>query len=306
MDDAALARFIQSNDIDILIDLGGFGDFGRINVCGHRPAPLQVKWVGSQFHSTGLASIDYFLTDRWETPAGYEAFYTEKLLRMPDGYICYLPPAYAPEIGPLPAARNGYITFGCLNNLMKMTPTTLKVWAEILHAVPDSHLLLRCPQFSDPGPRERIGKYFADQGISSGRLQFSGRAVHREFLNTYNEIDIALDPFPYSGGLSTCEAVYMGVPVLALAGEIFAARHSVSHLSNAGLQDWIAYSTEEYVAKAIKFAADLPGLANFRGNLRRRVTNSPLCDAPRFGKNLGAALRKIWVEYCELPEEKNR
>jgi predicted O-linked N-acetylglucosamine transferase (SPINDLY family) len=303
MNDAALARCIHSSEIDILIDLGGFGDAGRINACAYRPAPLQVKWVGMQYHSTGLPFIDYFLTDNCETPPGYEAFYSEKLLRLPDGYICYAPPAYAPEIGTLPAARNGHITFGCLNNMMKMTPSTLSAWAEILHAVPDSHLLLRAPQFSDPGPRERISKYFADQGISAGRLQLCGRAQHRDFLNTYNEVDIALDPFPYSGGLSTCEAVYMGVPVLARAGEIFAARHSVSHLSNVGLPNWIAYSDAEYVSKAISFAADLQELATLRATLRHRVTASPLCDAPRFGKNLGQALRNIWVEYCRSQDE---
>ncbi len=300
MDDASAARCIRDAGIDILIDLGGFGDTGRIDVCAYRPAPLQVKWVGMQYHSTGLPFMDYFLTDDRETPPGFDRFYSEKLLRLPDGYVCYLPPPYAPEVGPLPMERNGYVTFGCLNNLMKLTPIVLSAWTRILRAVPNSRLKLRCPQFSDPGPRDRIGTFFANQGISVDRLAFSGRAQHREFLATYNEIDIALDPFPYSGGLSTCEALYMGVPVLTLAGEIFAARHSVSHLTSAGLEHWVAQSIPEYVDKAIAFATDPVPLAALRAGLRRRVTQSPLCDAPRFGRNLGAAFHKIWVAYCSV------
>lgn len=299
MDDLKAAQCIRDTKIDILIDLGGFGDAGRIEVCAYRPAPLQVKWVGMQYHSTGLPYIDYFITDDRETPPGYEAFYTEKLLRLPDGYVCYLPPAYAPEPGPLPAQRNGYVTFGCLNNLMKFTPSTLAAWAEILHGVPNSRLVLRCAQFSEPGARDRLARFFANLGISPQRLTFSGRASHREFLGTYNEIDIALDPFPYSGGLSTCESLYMGVPVLTRAGEIFAARHSLSHLCNVGMQEWIADSTDDYVSKAVSHAADLSKIAELRAGLRRRVVASPLCDAPRFGKNLGSALRKIWTEYCQ-------
>ncbi len=299
MDDAQTAQCIRDAQIDILIDLGGFGDTGRIDVCAHRPAPLQVKWVGMQYHSTGLPFIDYFLTDNRETPPGYEEFYSEKLLRLPDGYVCYLPPSYAPEIGPLPAERNGHVTFGCLNNLMKFSGGTLNAWAQILHAVPNSVLYLRCPQFSSLGARQRIGASFRENGIVEERVHFAGRTPHRDFLKTYNEIDMALDPFPYSGGLSTCEALYMGVPVLTHAGEIFAARHSVSHLTSVGLTDWIATSSAGYIEKARTHAADIENLASLRGSLRRRVVASPLCDAPRFGKNLGAALRTIWAEYCE-------
>lgn len=298
MDDATVARVIHEQRIDILLELGGFGDAGRINVCAWRPAPLQVKWVGAQYHSTALPFIDYFLTDPRETPAGYEEYYTEKLLRLPDGYVCYLPPPYAPDVGPLPAVRNGHVTFGCFNNLTKITPSTLAAWAKILHAVPESRLMLRCPQFSEPGPRERMGRFFDENGIDPERIAYSGRALHREFLATYNEVDIVLDPFPYSGGLSTCEALYMGAPVLTRAGEIFAARHSVSHLANVGLPGWIAETDAEYVAKAIGFARDIPGLAELRAGLRAQVTLSPLCDAPRFGKNLGTALRNIWRDYC--------
>ena len=300
MDDFSAAQCIRDAGIDILIELGGFGDTGRIDVCAHRPAPLQVKWVGMQYHSTGLDFVDYFLTDGQETPPGYEAFYAEKLLRLPDGYVCYLPPAYAPEVAPLPALRNGYITFGCLNNLMKFSAGTLKAWVEILWTVPDSRLILRCPQFSEPGSRKHVEKFFAENGIAPGRVQFFGRAQHREFLGTYNEIDIALDPFPYSGGLSTCEALYMGVPVLTLAGEIFAARHSVSHLSNVRLRKWIAFDGEDYIEKAKAYSCDVLGLAKLRAGLRQRVMCSPLCDAPRFGRNLGVALRNIWREHCRV------
>jgi predicted O-linked N-acetylglucosamine transferase (SPINDLY family) len=223
-------------------------------------------------------------------------------LRLPDGYVCYLPPAYAPEVGPAPYAQNGVLTFGCLHNLMKLTPATLLAWAGLLRRLPNARLLLRSPQFSDGAPRDRVEQFFRTNGISPDRLQLMGRASHREFLATYHSIDLALDPFPYSGGLSTCEALYMGVPVLSLAGEIFAARHSASHLGNVGLSDWVVAHEADYIEKALSLASEPARLAELRSTLRERVLASPLCDAPRFGKNLGQALRMIWVNHCAKRE----
>ena len=297
----AIATLIRERSIDVLIDLSGYGDAGRIEVLALKPAPVQIKWVGMQCSTTGISEIDWFITDRWETPPGFERFYSERLLRLDDGYICYLPPPYAPEVSPLPALENGFITFGCFNNLGKFTDETLACWSAVLRAVPNSRLVLRCPQLSENATEIRLQQRCIEAGLDPARISFIGRTPHREFLAGYNDIDIALDPFPYSGGLTTCESLYMGVPVITRAGEIFAARHSVSHLSNAGLDDWIAADVPDYVARATRFASDLPALARLRAGLRDQVLASPLCDAPRFGRSLAKGLRHAWRIYCETP-----
>ncbi len=296
-DDATLVQTARARGIDVLIDLGGYGDSARMPACAHRLAPVQVKWVGMQNHSSGLAEMDWFLTDRWETPPALEGLYSERMLRLPDGYVCYSPPPYAPDVVPLPALAAGHVTFGCFNNLAKVTPVVLATWSRVLHAVPDSRLVLKTHQFSDPPTADRIRGVFASHGIGAERLELRGPSTHRAFMAEYNQIDLVLDPFPYSGGLTTCEALWMGVPTVTLPGEIFAARHSFSHLSNAGLGDWAAADLDAYVALAVARASDLPGLAALRQRLRAQVKASPLCDGPRFGRSLGAALRHAWREW---------
>lgn len=295
-----VAEMIAGEEIDILIDLGGFGDNGQIAALAYRPAPVQIKWVGTQASTTGMKAIDWFITDRWETPDGFETFYTERLLRLPDGYVCYRPPSHPAEVGPLPAQDNGYVTFGCFNNLAKLTDSTLALWARVLERVDRARLILRCPQFSEAGIPERFLENAASLGLDRSRLELRGRAPHPIFINGYQDIDIALDPFPYSGGLTTCEALFMGVPVITLAGDFFAARHSVSHLSNVGLEDCVTHTPEEYVDRAVAMARDVGMLAARRAGLRRQVLESPLCDAPRFGRNFGAALRFAWREHCRI------
>jgi predicted O-linked N-acetylglucosamine transferase (SPINDLY family) len=298
IDDAAVAALGRSLGIDVLIDLGGYGDAGRMLACAHRVAPVQVKWVGMQSHSSGLAEMDWIITDRWETPAGFEPLYSERLLRLPDGYVCYSPPPYAPDVVPLPALANGHITFGCFNNLAKITPLVIATWATILRRLPDARLILKTHQFSDTGTAERIHADFAAHGVAQARVELRGASRHRAFLGQYNQIDIVLDPFPYSGGLTTCEALWMGVPTVTLPGEIFASRHSASHLSNVGLVDWVAADLDGYVDLALARAADPAALATLRAELRPWMKASPLCNAPRFGRNLGAALRRAWHEWC--------
>ncbi len=298
LEDVALARRARELGIDVLIDLGGYGDAARMPACAHRLAPVQVKWVGSQNHSTGLPEIDWFITDRWETPPELEHVYSEQLLRLPDGYVCYSPPGYAPDIGKLPALANGHITFGCFNNLAKVTPRVIATWAAVLHRVPQARLVLKTHQFGDRPTADRVRAAFAGEGIAATRIELRGSSGHRAFMGEYGQIDIVLDPFPYSGGLTTCEALWMGVPTVTLPGEIFASRHSMSHLSNAGLSDWVARDAQDYVALAVAKAADVTALAALRAGLRVRVKASPLCDAPRFGRNLGAALRHAWRGWC--------
>ena len=299
LNDEAVARKSRDVGIDILIDLGGFGEGSRITACALRLAPVQIKWVGMQSCTTGMPDMDWMLTDHWETPPELAYLYTERLLVMPDGYICYSPPPYAPDVSALPALANGHITFGCFNNLAKVTPRVIETWARVLHRVPGSRMVLKTYQFTDAETRGRVSAAFASHGVSAERLELRGPSDHRAFIGEYNDIDIVLDPFPYSGGLTTCEALWMGVPTVALAGEIFAARHSVSHLSNAGLADWVAPTIDAYVELAVTKASDASALAGLRGGLRAQVRGSPLCDGPRFGRNLGAALRSVWQDWCQ-------
>jgi len=247
-----------------------------------------------QNHSSGLAEMDFFISDRWETPDGFDRLYCEHLLRLPDGYVCYSAPPDAPEVAPLPADRHGAVTFGCFNNLAKITPATIAAWARVLGRVPGSRLILKTHQFSDPltGAWMRAG--FAAHGIAPERIETRGSSSHRAHLAQHGEIDIVLDPFPYSGGLTTCEALWMGAPVVTVPGESFASRHSASHLSNAGLADWVAPDIDLYVEIAVARAADLPALRDLRAGLRPRMKASPLCDAPRFAANFATALRQAW------------
>jgi protein O-GlcNAc transferase len=297
--DAALTDLARNKGIDILIDLGGYGDAARMPACANRLAPVQIKWVGMQAHSSGLAEMDWFLTDRWETPDGFDRFYSEKLLHLPDGYVCYSPPPHAPDLVEPPALENGFITFGCFNNLAKITPRVIETWATILHRLPDARLILKTHQLSDGPTADGFRADFAALGITGERIEFRGSSGHRAFMGQYGDVDIVLDPFPYSGGLTTCEALWMGVPTITLPGEIFASRHSVSHLSNAGLTDWATASIEDYIDMAVARAADLPALTKLRAELRENVRRSPLCDAPRFGRGLGAALRHAWRAWCQ-------
>lgn len=298
LSDEALARKARDIGLDVLIDLGGYGDSGRMPACAHRLAPVQIKWVGMQNHSAGLKEMDWFVTDRWETPAELEHLYSERLLRLPDGYVCYSPPPYAPDVVPLPAAANGFVTFGCFNNLAKITPRVVRTWAAILRDLPTARLILQTHQFSDPETCAWLRDCFAAAGIDPTRIDLRGASRHRAFMAEYNDVDIALDPFPYSSGLTTCEALWMGVPTVVHAGEIFAARHSMSHMCNAGLPDWVATDTASYRALAIRKATDLAALATLRAGLRSQVKASPLTDAPRFGANLAAALRFAWRDWC--------
>ncbi len=292
---AEVAARVRARGIDVLIDLGGWGDDGMLAACAERPAPVQVKWVGNQSATTGLAAIDWMLTDRWQTPAGTECFYTERLFRMPDGYVCYTPPVQAPEVAPLP---EGETTFACFNNLAKITPLVIATWAAILRRVPQSRLLLKANQFGDPATAARIAAAFAAEGIAADRLDLQGATPHRAHLAAHAAAHVVLDPFPYSGGLTTCEALWMGVPVVTLPGGSFASRHSLSHLSNVGLTDWVAADRAAYVEIAVRRAADRDRLAALRGDLRPRMAASPLCDAPRFGRALGDALRAMWRDAC--------
>ncbi len=291
-----VADMIRDDEIDILVELSGHSADNRLKMVALEPAPVIVKWVGGLFNTTGLRSVDYLITDWHETPAGTESYYTEKLVRMPDDYICFLPPDHAPDVRALPSAGDGTVRFGCFNNPTKVNPVLLEKWAEIMRRVPGSRLILKSKQYDSEIFTSRIVEKMLSLGIAADRLEFEGQSPHTELLEKYNEVDVALDPWPYSGGLSTCEALWMGVPVVTLPGPTFAGRHSATHLANAGLSELVAENWDEYIEKAVSLAGDTEALAGMRDGLREQVRRSPLCDGERFGAHLDGALREMWKQ----------
>lgn len=298
LDDAALARQIRSDGIDILIDLAGHTGHTRVQAFAWKAAPVQVTWLG-YLATTGVEAIDYLLADPWTLPPEEEPFFTERIWRLPETYLCFTPPAEADEVAPLPALSHGGVTFASFNNLTKMTDEAVAVWSRVLQAVPGSRLLLKAQQFQDIRMRQEVAARFAAHGVYAGRLLLEGLVPRADYLKPFARVDIALDPFPYPGITTTVENLWMGVPVLTLAGTTFLSRQGVGLLNNAGLPEWVAADPDDYVARAARFAGDLPGLQRLRSGLRAQVRASPLFDAPRFARHLEEALRAMWRRWCE-------
>ena len=276
-----LAALIERDEVDILFDLSGHTAHHRLLTFARKPAPVQASWIGYA-GTTGFSAIDYLLADRFQIPPESEPYYSEKVLRLPNAWVCFEPPMDAPELGPLPAATSGAITFGSFNFLAKVTPNVVEVWADILKRVPNSRLILLYRGFDAELARTRFRELFTSCGIEESRVQLLGTHPHTDVMRRYQEVDIALDPFPYSGGLTTCEALWMGVPVVTCPGETFASRHSLSLMSNIGITETIAANMDDYVRIAVELAGDLPRLADLRHRLRGQMAGSPLCDAPAF------------------------
>ena len=298
LSDDALARRIREDGIDILIDLSGHTARNRLAMFARKPAPVQLTWLG-YLATTGLAAIDYVIADAWTLPKEEEAHFTEKVWRLPDSYICFTPPAYEALPGPLPAIGNGYVTFGSCNNLTKMNDDVVTLWSRVLQAVPNSRLLLKSTQLHAAFVRQKVIDRFAIHGIEAERLILKALVPRGEHLMTYCDMDIALDPFPYPGITTSVESLWMGVPVLTLAGEQFLSRQGVGLLMNAGLPEWVAAGPDDYVARAAAHAGDLQALAALRSGLRRQVLASPIFDAPRFAHHFETALRDMWRTWCE-------
>jgi predicted O-linked N-acetylglucosamine transferase (SPINDLY family) len=295
--DARLAEQIRRDRIDVLIDLAGHTRDSRLAAFARHPAPIQLTWAG-YVGTTGLAAMDGLIADRFHVPPEHEPHYVERIVRLPDGYVSFDPPAAAPEVTPLPAGMDGPLTFASFHKPTKINPPLVQVWARLLAAEPGARILFAYAGYELAEVQARIAGWFAAEGIGAERLVFEGRLPQAKLLARYGRTDIALDSFPYSGGLTTLEALWMGVPVVTLPGRSFAGRHSFSHLSVVGLTETIAADADDYVAVVRRLGADRARLAALRAGLRGRVANSPLCDGPRFARGLEAALRGLWRERC--------
>jgi predicted O-linked N-acetylglucosamine transferase (SPINDLY family) len=306
LSDHGLAQLIREDNIDILVDLAGHTANNRLLAFAEKPAPVQASWLGYGA-TTGMSAIDYRITDAVADPEGAEAQYIETLLHLPGAFFCYAPPADAPEVAPPPVLAQGNVTFGSFNYLAKITPRAIETWTRFLQAIPHSRLLVKSKSLADTQSRNRYLELFAEHGIGAERLDLvpwiPGRAGH---LGTYGQIDIALDPFPYNGGTTTCEALWMGVPVITLRGDRFISRMGASILTQLGLTDLIAQSEADYVAKAVALASDRKRLTELRSELRPTMAASPLCDAPTFARNMEAAFRNMWQEWCARRQVSNR
>ncbi|MBL8419215.1 MAG: tetratricopeptide repeat protein [Dechloromonas sp.] len=297
LSDEAFANKIREDGVDILIDLSGHTAHNRLPVFAWKPAPVQVTWLG-YLATTGLSAIDYLIADKWTLPESEEPNFTEKIWRLPQSYLCFTPPQEVTPVAHLPALHNGYVTFGSFNNLTKINDDVVALWARILLAVPNSRLFLKTKQFAQPSVQKRVRDRFSAHGIEGERLLLSGQVAREDYLTPYHQLDIALDPFPYPGITTSVESLWMGIPVITLAGSSFLSRQGVGLLTNAGLSSWIAHTADEYVALARKHASDLGSLAQIRGSLRNRVAASPIFDSVLFAKHFSGALRGMWKNWC--------
>jgi predicted O-linked N-acetylglucosamine transferase (SPINDLY family) len=281
--DEELCKLVQDDALDVLVDLTGhFG--ARMGVFARRAAPVQMSWFG-YVGTTGLAAMDFLLADRFHVPAGEEVHYSETVLRMPHGYICYEPPVGVSEVSPLPALETGRFTLGCFNNPVKYSPGILDAWSEILRRLPEARLLLKYGWLGKPSMQEWFHRQFSQRGIEAERVLIEGQSPHLEHLANYSRVDLALDTQPYSGGVTTCEALWMGVPVITCAGRTFAGRHATSHLVNAGYEQFVARDLTDYIEHAVEWAGRMEELAAIRKGMREQFNKSPLGDAAAFASD---------------------
>nr|MBI3614212.1 tetratricopeptide repeat protein [Nitrospirota bacterium] len=295
--DEDAADLIANDRIDILIDLAGHTGGNRLLVFARKPAPVQVTYLGS-LTTTGLTAIDYRLTDRFLTPPDTAEWFAEELVRLPGCFLCYRQPAEVPAVSPLPAAQAGHVTFGSCNNFTKVTPAVVELWSRILLHVPRSRLVLKDRNFADAAHRLGCLELFGRCGIEEDRIELLARTSIYDYFALYGRVDIGLDPFPYNGCTTTCDTLWMGVPVVTLAGVMSYSRFGVSLLSNLGLEELIATTPDAYVEKAVGLAKDLTRLAALRETLRQRMAGSPLCDAKAFAQGVERAYRDMWKRWC--------
>jgi len=297
LSDEALADAIHADGVDVLVDLTGHAGPARLAVFAYRPAPVQAAWVG-YLHSTGLTRIDWRITDaRADPPGEAERLHTERLARLPHTQWCYRPPVALEHAAAPPSARGAGLTFGSFQHLPKISPSTRRAWAAVLRAVPGSRMIM--VGVPEGEAREDLKRDFREAGVDPGRLELIARLPLADYYRCYDEVDLVLDTFPYGGGTTTLDALWMGVPVLTLAGDRPAARSATSILGELGLEAWVARSVEEYVRLAQAHAGDTSGLAALRAGLRARLRDSALMDEAGFARDMEALLRGLWRAWCE-------
>ncbi len=295
--DIEVFELIQKDGIDILIDLSGHTEHNRLKVFHLKPAPIQITWLG-QSGPLGIKNIDFMISDNYMVKTNEEVFYNEQILRLPNIYAPY-PDNKNFKASPAPCMINNYVTFGCLNNFIKINKDVTKAWVEILNQVKDSRLILKSHLFADKNTILNLENYFLQFGISRERLTFEPFDHNREeYLKTYSKIDIALDPFPFGGGTTSCDLVSMSIPLITLYGIRQANRSSSALLNTLGLDELIAHSIEDYQKIAINLANDFLKIQNYRDNIRNKYLASPLNDLESFAKNFSNTLKTIWQDYC--------
>lgn len=295
--DDRLAELVRQDAIDVLVDLAAHSAHNRLLAFARKPAPVQVTYL-AYCSTTGVDAIDYRVTDRFLDPPGEPSHYTETSIHLPRCYWCYSAPPLLDRAYPAPERRAGGPTFGCLNNFAKVADVTLDLWVRLLRCVPEAGLLVYA---RTEAHRERVRRAFRAADIKESRADFVGRQPLAEYLETYRRIDVALDPYPYGGGTTTCDALWMGVPVVTLAGRTAVSRAGSTLLSHVGLEHLVARTEEQYVELAARLLRDTQELAKLRRELGQRLESSPVMDAPQFARDLEAAFRAAWHAWCRNP-----
>lgn len=299
LDDDKVCKMIRNDRVDILVDLSGHTGGNRLSLFARQPAPVQVTWLGYP-NTTGLSRIHYRLTDAIVDPPGNtDSLHTEKLFRLSSGFLCYYPPSDAPQVGLLPFYKNGYVTFGSFNNLAKITSEVISVWSRIMNNIPGSRFIMKRSSFRDAQTVSRFLDMFTDNGVDASRVDLiPSTETHSKHLEIYSSVDIALDSFPYNGTTTTCEALWMGVPVIVLAGDRHAGRVGMSILNRVGLDEFIARDVDDYVAITTNLSNDIDKLSQIHDFLRDRMQSSPICNGPGFCLALENAYREMWKKFC--------
>ncbi len=297
--DAELAKLIHEDGIDILVDLTGHTAGNRLKAFTYKPAPVQVTYLGF-FAPTGLATMDYWITDEVLHPLNTLEQSTEIIYRLPRCWVCYQPPELAPDVSPRNTSDKP-IVFGSFSNLSKLTTEVIKTWSQILHKLPESFLLVMARPLGETKIQSLLAEKFASHGITQNRLILRKGVPYKEYYATYAEVDIVLDTFPRTGGTTTAQALWMGVPVITLAGKRYVERISASKLAAIGLEDLITYSQEEYIEKALSLAHDSSRRADLRENLRRRMAQSPLCNGEDLARTMETAYLSMWERFVSKP-----
>ncbi len=281
LDDAMAADLVRADGVDILFDLNGHTAGNRLGLFALRPAPMQISFM-DYVCTTGLSQMDFLIHDGTQLPPKMAERFTERVLYLEPDTLVYAPPAYAPDVSPAPLAKNGFVTFGSFNALFKIGEDCIELWSAILRELQDSRLLIAAPNLKYDAAQERVKALFRKHGVDASRLTLLGEADHLEHLSRYGLVDVVLDSQPYSGGLTTCEALWMGAPVIAMLGERIAGRHAASHLKAVGLGDLVATDLDSYARLAVELARDAQRLVSLRHGLRSLALNSPLCDTGRY------------------------